>query len=62
MGSGVEVVGLGVAEGVDAERGEVGERRVWEGGLARAMAQKGQEGLWLSVLDGGGIGARRVWR
>lgn len=52
---GVEVVGLGVEEGVEAEGGEAGERRVEVGGLARAMAQKGQDGLGLLGLDGGGI-------
>lgn len=45
LGSGVEVVGLGVAEGVEAEGGADGERRVREGGLAKAMAQKGQDCL-----------------
>lgn len=41
-------VGVGVAE----EGGGLGGRRVGEGGLAWAMAQKGQEGL---VSDGRGI-------
>lgn len=49
-------VGVGVTE---AEGGEVRERRVREGGLARAMAQKGQDGLGLLGLDEGDIG---VWR
>lgn len=49
VGSGAEGVGLGGAD--------VGERRVREGGLARAMAQKGQVGLVLCVLGGGGIGS-----
>lgn len=34
-----------VEMGVEAEGWEVGERSVGEGGLARAMAQKGQDGL-----------------
>lgn len=59
VGSGDAVVGLGVAGGGAAEGGEVGgRRRVGEGGLARAMAQKGQVGLGLGLggLGGGGIG------
>lgn len=57
VGLGVEVVGFGVGEGEEKEGGEVGARRVEEAGFARAMAQKGQQGLELWVLvDGGGIG------
>ena len=58
VGSGDAVVGLGVA----VEGGEVGgRRRVGEGGLARAMAQKGQVGLGVGGLGGAGIGGGKGW-
>ena len=60
-GAGGEAAGLGVARGVEEaeEGGEVGCSRVREGGLAWAMAQKGQVGgLWLSLVVEGGIGER----
>lgn len=57
VGSGDAVVGLG-GGGV----GEVGgRRRVGEGGLAWAMAQKGQVGLGLGGLGGAGIGGGKGW-
>ena len=58
VGSGVDVVGLGVGGGGCAEEGQEGSGIPGrgEGGLERAIAQKGQDGsvmLWL-----GGIGRR----
>lgn len=47
-----------VGEGVLAEEGQEASRGTREGGLAAAMAQKGQSGLY-SSLAGGGIGGSR---
>ncbi len=44
-----------VGSGVVAEGGEAGGRRVREGGLASAMAQKGQVGSYEMVVGEGGI-------
>lgn len=51
-GEGVGVEGLVVGDGGWAVEGEAGETGIGEGGLAVAMAQKGQFGS----AGGGGIG------
>lgn len=50
VGKGAVGVGVWVCCGVWAVEGWQGERRTGEGGLAAAMAQKGQVGGWEVVI------------